>query len=30
MAGCGLLVAFFGAMMFFGWVFFDPEDWGER
>lgn len=27
MAGCGLMVAIFGAWLFFGWVFFDPEDW---
>lgn len=27
MAGCGVMVAIFGAWLFFGWVFFDPEDW---
>ena len=27
MAGCGVMVAVFGAFMFFGWLLFDPNDW---
>lgn len=30
MIGCGAMVVFFAALMFLGWVFFDPEDWGGK
>jgi len=28
--GCGAMVAVFGAFMFFGWLFFDKNDWGGK
>lgn len=30
MAGCGVMVFAFGALMFFGWLFFDKNDWGGK
>lgn len=27
MEQCAVMVLFFGAWMFFGWIFFDKDDW---
>lgn len=29
MEGCAAMVVVFGLQMFFGWLMFDPNDWGE-